>query len=655
MYISKLFIRNFRKFSNTGTTFYFQKDINIIIGENNSGKSALVDALRLVLTSGLYRKNLYISDLDFHIDSCGEQATEIQIDIYFDDLSEEQASTFLLLTNGIDAKGEIHVKYNLYKDPKGNIKIRDSIFGGPRNNPLDRELFENIKLIFMRALRNAEIDFKPSRTSHLAKLLSVFAVNQDERDRILDALQQANETIKGDTVIESLQGTINSNLNLIEKEELQQEVEINLLNPTFDSVASALDTSFIIKHNKIRMPKAEWDEIIERNGIRPDGLQSSFILNNENIIIDYDKLMQLEVPGEFKCEITAKRKKSFQILSQNGLGYNNILSMAAVLGDLQQPKEDEYSVLIVEEPEAHLHPQLLDLLFNFFRNANHDNKFQVFLTSHSPTLVSKAEIKNLNIIYEHDNEVYSSAIEKCGLDANEANDIKRYLDVTKSQLFFAKRVLFVEGISEALLLVEFAKILGTPLDKYSIEIVNIEGVSFGPFAKLFQSSRNEHCLKNYCCIITDDDRCTRSEDPNKIKNEELVFSSLDVHSIDSRLSNGQISSRAENLNGFKGPNIEVKLAFKTLEFELAVIEENRNLILETLRLLHPNNCSAIERLIETGATKELIAIYIWVAIRDSKGIFAQLLARRISNLKNEEQFIVPDYIKESIEYVIGRR
>lgn len=51
MFIGNLLIKNYRKFGNEGTRFSFQNYINIIVGENNSGKSALVDALWSVLSS----------------------------------------------------------------------------------------------------------------------------------------------------------------------------------------------------------------------------------------------------------------------------------------------------------------------------------------------------------------------------------------------------------------------------------------------------------------------------------------------------------------------------------------------------------------------------------------------------------------------------
>lgn len=355
-------------------------------------------------------------------------------------------------------------------------------------------------------------------------------------------------------------------------------------------------------------------------------------------------------------------------IAQNGLGYNNILHMATSLGDLQEkPIVEEISVLLVEEPEAHLHPQLLDLLFEFFRKANEDAKIQLFITSHSPTLVAKADIDSIHILnFQNDNGSIVS-IKNTALNDTDKLDLKRYLDVTKSQMFFARRVIFVEGISEAILLSEFAKLLGKPFDKYSVEIVNINGVAFEPFAKLFTSGENTDSLKMPCAIISDNDKCTNNDDSYRIKKEERVYSKIDVDLLASKLEKGTISHRAEKLLAYNSDEIHVELAEKTLEYELAKIKENVPLLLEVLNEEHPEMKKDIEKRVNPEnsdgeknkfyETEEKIALRIWVAVQDCKGSFAQRLANEISKIESEERtdvsFSVPDYIRRAIDTIIS--
>lgn len=354
-------------------------------------------------------------------------------------------------------------------------------------------------------------------------------------------------------------------------------------------------------------------------------------------------------------------------VSRNGLGYNNILHMASSLGDLQErPIDEEISVLLVEEPEAHLHPQLLDLVFEFFKKADKESKIQIFITSHSPSLVAKADIDSVHIIYAKNEKNVITSIKNTVLNENEKLDLKRYLDVTKSQMFFARRIIFVEGISEAILINEFAKLLEKPLDKYSVEIVNINGVAFEPFAKLFMCEEGKERLRIPCTIISDNDKCTNNDDPYHIKKEERVYSKIDVEILIDKLEHGEISHRAKKLLTYDCKEISVKLAEKTLEFELAKIKENVPLLLEILKEEHPEISKDIEKRTcqkkKDGTdnaeyeTNEKIALRIWIAIQDCKGSFAQRLANEINkiitNQRQDIQFKVPSYISEAIDTII---
>ncbi|MDW8802634.1 AAA family ATPase [Clostridium sp. A1-XYC3] len=657
MYIREVFVRNFRKFNDEGVTFNFRKGINIILGENNGGKSSIIDALRLALLSGQYRKGIYINISDFHINEFGERASEIRIDVYFEELTEEQAVAFYKLTDGANtSKAELHVIYQTYKDNKGNEKVKDYIYGGSRNEPIDKETFDNINLVFMAALRDVENDLKPSRNSQLASLLYTFAPNNEDRERITSTFIEANERVKGDEAISAVEKTINSNLSLIEKEELNQQISINLISPTFESIAGNLDLCYEFPRRYIKILRNELKKLREHFDISDLSHVVSDV-DEDYIKVDVKKLKEDGKLVKLYNELISKIQGNNLAVRQNGLGYNNLLSMATTLGDLQKkPSDEEISIFLVEEPESHLHPQLLELLFNFFRQSDKSNKIQIFMTSHSPTLVSKADIDSLNIMYNQDGKVNCSSLSQLQLLDEDKEDLKRYLDVTKSQLFFAKRIVFVEGISEAILLSEFANLMGKPFDKYSVEVVNIDGVDFEPFAKLFADNGDHKNLKHLCAIISDDDRCTNQDDKYVIKNDELTFSKADINAIRDKLKKGQISSRAQKLNGFSGDNVLVKLAMKTLEYELALPKENTETLLKVLDKIHPKNSAKIKGLIEKGEEQEKIAIMIWLAVRDCKGAFAQRLASEINKIticeQGDKKFKVPNYIQSAINFLI---
>ena len=336
-------------------------------------------------------------------------------------------------------------------------------------------------------------------------------------------------------------------------------------------------------------------------------------------------------------------------IKQNGLGYNNILSMATEMSNSKQIETDDFVLMLLEEPEAHLHPQLLYLLNDFLQE---NNNMQIILTSHSPTLISRFKIDKLIVLQQIKDKIKISNLSKINFENGEQEIIERYLDVTKSQMFFAKGIIFVEGITEALLINEFSKILNRNLDKYAVEIVNINGVDFEPFAKIFQIENNKNLLNTKCSIITDDDRCTNPNNKDSfIKKEEIgaytKISEEDLIEINNKLKYGDMSDRAKKIIEYSKNNIKVVTAKKTFEYEMAKIQENREIMLEILNEIHPQIYNLIEPYKETDSD-ELFATRMWIAIKDSKSEFAQKLLNKIIQ---GNKFVVPNYIEEAIKHV----
>lgn len=671
MYIEEICIKNFRTIGSTGVSINCNKGINIILGENNSGKSAIIDALRLALSAGVYRKNIYIKNTDFHIDKYGEQANLISIDIYFNDLTEEQATAFFMLTNGEDLKrAELHIEYTLYIDKKGMQKVREEIKGGVALNTIPREIYDNINLLYLAALRDAENDLKPSRNGQLANILYSVAKTEEDREQIVNAFREANEYVTKDKTFKQVESIINDNLHNIEKDELREKVQVSLVNPTFESIASLIRIDYV-NNKRLKILYEDFNDIIQELEISNEVMEGKNIyyrISNSNYIeVNLENMREHSELNVLYNKLIFLIKNNNKEIGQNGLGYNNILHMASSLGDLQEKAiDEEISVLLVEEPEAHLHPQLLDLLFSFFRKANENSDIQIFITSHSPTLVAKADIDSIHILNSQNDDNNVISIKNTALDEEEKLDLKRYLDVTKSQMFFARRIIFVEGISEAILLSQFASLLKKPFDKYSVEIVNINGVAFEPFAKLFQKSDEKDYLKIPCAIISDNDRCTNKDDHYHIDKSERIYKNIDVNKLNEKLKKGDISYRADKLLTFNSENICIKLAEKTLEYELAIIEDNLELLLKVLEEEHSKIASDIKKKVEQKeeGTKELgyestelIALRIWVAIQDCKGSFAQRLANEISKISSGKEknisFEVPKYIREAIDFIIS--
>lgn len=655
MFLEKIGIKNFRCFDSNGIVACFNKGVNAIIGENNTGKSALIDAVRIAFSTVPYQHNIYFKTTDFHLDLSGVRAQEAQFDLYFAEVPMELIEIWIPDSGN---HGEFHIRFYLTKTITGEEKVKFSAWGGSfEGNSLPSDLFDSIDISYLGALRDAEDGLRPSRNSRLAALLGKVVDSQEKRQDLISILTSANQQLLQKEQIHKIKNIINSNLDNIEQEILSQRIDIGFTEPRFESIASTIRSWISMKWVRIRYG---------RNGADRLATLSEKPVYKHCIEV-YDDYMLVNIPVFLQIalqqgDITTELEKTLQHyqqcfeLQQNGLGYNNLIYMSTILGDLSIDTEGIHQrLLLVEEPEAHLHPQLQELVYKFFQKQHGTQNIQVVFTSHSPTLVSKIGLDQINLLYEKTHIIHCMPMSQCKAASNptDKNHLKKYLDVTKSQMFFAKGLIFVEGISEAIIIPDVANSLNRSLDKYAVEVVNVDSLAFRPFAHLLY---RQDGMPAYCkaAIITDDDRCIKKDD--YYISTDIDYDD-DIDGIAAKLENGNKSERFSTIQKLcDEASILLCGAKKTLEYELAFCENNITAMVNILKGIYPDIGEKLQQKVAQCRTviEKQIRVWLFIRKRDKcKGELAQAISELIAKgiIDHQTYFVIPDYLKRAVYHV----
>lgn len=566
MYLEKFNIKNFRTIENLNLTF--NKGLNILIGENNSGKTAIIDALRICIGYGNLRRDIYVKDTDFHFQkqSISDSATEIEFHLFFKIEIPQEAAWFndLLCSSEDGTQQDLQMHFKFFIDENSRTKkIKYKVWGGANEGQqITPDVLSLLYYVHLDALRDAEQYLRPVRGNKLGQLYNSIQIDRTSKD----ADKQKKQALA-------------------------------------DRVHTAVHSD------------PEWTEHLEKGKekINKHLKETSFSLEEQKVDVDFlsydfNKLVEnlkIQMPLYHESILNGSKQKYFE-LHQNGLGYNNLIYTATVLGDLKQKKELEnetYAALLIEEPEAHLHPQLQNLFFNYLNKLDKEHGFQLFVTSHSPTITAKADLKSVIVLQNEQSKIQSLAIRDSGLSAPNLNYLEKFLDVTKSQLFFSNGVILVEGISEALLMKIFSLKVGDTYDieKAGIETVNVNGVAFEHFANLFNNAEATKNLKIRCSLITDDDRKQIADNP---------------------------ADRIANINLMQGGTLKTFVGVITFEYELFLASEvNRTLLLKVYKEIHP------QTEIEEGANEQEYSKNFADKVKSQKGK-SELSLRLATHLEN---------------------
>ena len=551
MIISELQLFNFRKFNcvdNTpGLVVTFHKGLNALIGENDSGKTAIIDAIKLVL---LTQSNEYIkpTDDDFFVGTDGLSVSEFRINCILSDFTPNEAKNFIEYLTYEKIEGAVYYTLRLhYRAWKEGNRIYSELRAGEIDDGviMAGKARELLKAVYLKPLRDAEREMSAGRNSRISQILLSHPVFQGKKEhRLLEIFDEANRSIEeyftGDDEGKVILQTIRENLKAFNDQETPHE--------------ASLQTS-----------KAHLKAIME-----------SLSLNASEV--------------------------------RPGLGELNLLFIAAELILLKEQSEGGIKLALIEELEAHLHPQAQLRLINYLQAEYNENGAQIIISTHSPILASKINLKNLILLKNE--KVYDLAEGKTGLEKGDYLFLQRFLDSTKSNLFFAKGIIMVEGDAENILLPVIANIIGYPLEKYGISIVNVGSPAFLRYSRIMVR-HNGSTIGVPVSVITDCDvkpyELQTQDDGEKIK----IFSEKKRES-DQAVAEKKARYEIGTIHAFVSPRwtLEYCIALSCLgnEFHRAVHYGKK--------ILNSNKISLTDRKIEDADSDAANEVQSWTALPD---------------------------------------
>lgn len=627
MYISNLAITNYKNFKEFDIDL---KPMTLLIGENNVGKSNLLEAIGLIFSqevSFFKRRSLDISDFNIDvINTLKDQLLDaniapetiilpvIQVVATLVDWDEEQEAVVGDWFVGQDEQGAfIEARLTYRFAPVASFDALEYIseqreFISKYIEEISNEEFEKLSIQSKRDL----LIFPLSQYHY-----SIIGGNQDAgqvnnyhlnqiKFELLDALRDAGRELVAD----------NNNRLLFRILNAKDESEYQDLKKQIVGLQDAIDSNPALLSIKQGI-----SEQLEKISLKTD---------TETNNVEF--LFSLPHVSDLLKKLSLIYGDSIVRIDQNGTGRNNLLFISLMLSYIEERSRVNsvyLRVVGIEEPEAHLHPSLQnhlainleDLMSNEEGVKRKD--LQLILTSHSTHVTTKLDFDNTVALYKSEGNVEKHYILD-GFDTSASAQkrvkfLNKYFDAINMNMFYSRRIILVEGISEQLLIPAFYSLkYNKTIDSESMSIINVNGLAFKNFLDII---KNGYFIKTL--VITDSDSGTRS------------------------------ANRADDLIAFYG-GVETIRIEKTEEstFEKDLIKSNLNgngadIIKGALRRTRPTSGNAY---IQELAENDLSIDDVFNLIEKYKSSFAYELMIELED-KGLEDFSIPKYISDGFDFI----
>lgn len=507
MKIKDISIENFRLLENIKLNV--EEDITLIVGKNNTGKTSLFEVINMFFSE---KNNFSFHDFSqstyTQFENCFGIFEELQIETDDEKKNELEVSLISLIPF---IQIEIQIEYDKAEDSLINLSEFISDLDDSKNTAVIKLRYQSkdsIRLFNSFDVRKEKeqtliewlneniasyYDIKCYGGDNLIeenikrKLFSVLCFETIQASRKLDDTKSDKNKTLAVSFSDYYRETNKDNNEDVESLEKQLKETSTNLNEKYENILKELLKK--LKSFGIE-PHLTIPEIVLQAGFDPEN-----ILKN-NIKYFY-KQNGITLPENF-----------------NGLGYSNLIYLVLkVVSFIEKFKKatplnkSETLTILIEEPEAHLHPQMQQVFISQIKRTIKETKekeglsVQIVISTHSSHIVTEAGI-DVERSFErirYFSKLFIKSEKRHKVEVKDFNDfkhkesetetfrfLKQYMSLHRCDIFFADKVILVEGTTERILLpIMINKIAGNLNNEY-VSIIEVGGAYTVKFKELLK-------------------------------------------------------------------------------------------------------------------------------------------------------------------------